>query len=210
MNTTQRKARSLTADLITFGSLVGGANGALVYTFSQAGDDVVMTSSGSVSATSASWTDDSIDFLSNAGMSNNSIDNRVTGAVYEAFSGTTSFAGSLSTTVATADFATGGAFTSAWAGGTFIMAMSGGVEDNSAPSGTFVFTPNVTMTWENSSYADIGIDHHPTNTLINLAQFDVAGSDGQVQFLVNAVPEPSSALLLGLSSLGLAFRRSGR
>lgn len=85
------------------------------------------------------------------------------------------------------------------------------VDDNQRDSDTF--SSDMSMTWYGKSLADMGLDQHASDTEIGIWKASAdAGDAGTINILVvapevAAVPEPSSAALLGLGSLGLLLRR---
>jgi len=197
--TTRKGIASLAA--LTIGSLIGTAKAQVILDFNQIGNDVVLTSSGTVDVSTASFTGEAFTsgiFLRFGGYtgSNETLE-RYTGVDL------LTTAGGLSSIAATTPTShTGDAFHVFDGSLGFVDRV-----DGAAPTDTFV-SPVFTATFSGQTYASLGLSHHAQDVAI-----DLWGADGdpnideKIQFRINSIPEPSSTLLLGLAGMAMISRR---
>jgi len=193
------------------------AHSALLLTFTESGGDVVLTYSGSVDMTNATWVTDT-------GLNQGGILNRTD-------TGKVEYNGLLSTGVKGGEFFTGvdllagdltnGAFIGTPDAGNSgeVFRINGaafqiGLDGFTAISNDNVmdfptnYGPTGFVTFSGQSFASMGLDAHTPNTVIDLwAAQETPGSNDLVQFTV--VPEPGSLALLGLGGLLITRRRRG-
>lgn len=185
---------TLATTLITFGSLAGGANGAITVTYEQVGGDVVLNYSGTFD----------IDGFSPGGFTVSSISSSGSDDRFRNFQG--EFSRILSAgTIAQVAGGSNGFFTndfvtipaSATSGDTFAIEIENGFVY--APSG-YTAGQNISgsATFSGQTIAGLGLVD---------SSFDI-GAGGTVSFSsASAIPEPSSAFLLGVGALGFVSRR---
>ena len=193
---TQRKVATLAATLITFGSLAGGANGAITLNITDNGTDLIMTASGSFDLTNAPAK------ASTSGLGANALVAPPLDAYgWETGAGTSThydvtFSGSLAGTANAfpADFTT--VTVPFWVD--FDQALL--VFQNGVVNGSV----NESATFNGITLSDLGMIGGESVT----ASWGLASIDEQITINVgSAIPEPSSALLLGLGALSFAARR---
>lgn len=193
------------------------AHSALVLTFTESGGDVVLTYSGSVDLTNATFATDT--GYNRAGAGNEVL---ATGVDYnpqglsgvvgaDFYSGVDLLAGNLTnaTFSGTPDAGNSGqVFTIN--NTVFTIAPDGGltpIANNDLPD-VGVYAPSGFITFSGQSFATMGLDAHTPDTLIGLwAAQESATNSELVQFTVSTIPEPSTALLGGLGVLLLLRRR---
>ena len=191
--TTTTTARSLTAAILTIGSLVGGANAALVISFQQVGDDVVASSAGSLEAPSS---------FSQRGTSSSVEPSVYSGGAY---------IGEEASPIDIWNGANSGSFSASFARPTspldsgffvgFGLIVNGVTVDSDYEFGDPLISSS---TWEGFTLEDLSLGAEDNLTVVyNTA----SGTDS---FTVQVVPEPSSALFGGLGCLSLLLRRSRR
>lgn len=181
---------------------------ALAIEFREIDSDVVMTTTGSLDLLASDWASDATHFSEDLGsLGGTGIFATDVNADYEIYEGTDLLNVDFSTNSSIeADSRTGGPFVIL--GDRFLLFTD--ADNNNASTGAVTVTPDVTITWENQTFESLGLDHHATNTAIDLwrAGPGIPSNDQLVQFtIVSPVPEPSSALLLALGGLGLLTRR---
>ncbi|MGJ8672100.1 PEP-CTERM sorting domain-containing protein [Rubritalea sp.] len=181
---TTKKVATLAATLITIGSLVGGANAAMTMTINEVGNDLVFSYSGTLD----SWTSDS--------PSSGTFVQSTPSNFY-------SLTGDHDDYITSGIVLDSGNWTS--------TSLSGGVKsgDNFGFDGSYwyasgpLYTAGTQITgsatYTNTSYATAGF------TIGDSGSF--SGGGNTVSFQVAAVPEPSSALLVGLGALSFVVRR---
>jgi len=185
---------------LTIGSLIGTAKAQVILDFNQIGNDVVLTSSGTVDVGTASFTGETFtsgSFVRFGGYtgSNETLE-RYTGVDLLTTSGLSSIAATPPTSQ------TGDSFHIFEGSLGFVDRV-----DGVAPTNTFI-SPVFTATFSGHTYASLGLSHHAQDVAI-----DLWGADGdpnideKIQFRINSIPEPSSALLLGLAGMVMISRR---
>lgn len=202
---------TLIAALITFGSLAGGANAGVTFTFEEVGGNVVMTSSGSidtlglVSASPKGWGDVGI---YNAGditlMGGTTVGTSELDLTF-AFNSGTDFSAWMPGTSWNSSFydfiATAGSkqFATYSGGGPFLPGLSLVANDLVGS----VWTPDQTWTANGTTFASIGLN--PGTYTVSDA---VSGES--ITYQIGPVPEPTSALLVGLGGMLLMSRSRRR
>jgi hypothetical protein len=194
------KVATLAATLITFGSLAGGANAAVI--FSQNGNDITL------GITNESYT---MTGTANSGW--------MSVAIFDVFSTLGESLNSQSTAFTATVSINGGAPTgvAAWGGWQYRTGAQTILDSNDAGlmldvgslswniGDTFLINGSVTM--DSTLNSDIILpDLYPTNNISGLVTSAGLQSDTHAVSPAS-IPEPSSALLLGLGSLGLTVRR---
>lgn len=187
----------------------GSANAALVLTFTESGGDVVLTYTGSVDLTNATFNGDAGYNLGSQGneVQANGVEwnpNGSSGVVGgDFYQGVDLLAGNLTnaTFAGTAD-----------AGNTGLVFNISGSSFNIGPVNNDdqpdfgVFAPSGFITFAGQTFASMGLNVHAQNTLIDLWGANGSATNSEkVQFTV--VPEPGSLALLGLGGLLIARRR---
>ena len=174
---------ALAATLFTFGSLVGGANAAVLITFEEIGGNVIATTSGSVVVPASFNYNFPGTYLVGA---NNQLSylsgdiDRYSGGTFDAF--------------------TLSLIPSSGSGTTFGIEFQFIYFDSSAAVGSS-YTPTTTWTWIGKTLSSIGL-----GSLTSSPTTVYTASNGET-VSVASVPEPSSTILLGLGAFGLATRR---
>lgn len=198
MKHTLKSVRALAATLIAFGSFAGEANGALLLTFEQTGADVAVTGSGSLdlSGLTLSSSNEGYGFedLYVQGSSGWLWLSGSTTATYDVYSG----AGTLNVS---GGFTNPGFFNidfsddiGIW--GTLNTATDVYVSNGYTSTSAIDFSTIISDT----TLSEIGMNVGDSQT--------VSWTDGAADSITfTAIPEPSSALLIGLAALGVAFRR---
>lgn len=177
------------------------AQAAITLTFSQVGANVIATTSGTATLPGANVL--SNDFAGSAGTEafNNSLNARADGDVYDIyFSGT-----SLTSFLTTAPDA-GSIENNGWGYADRMLL----VGDQTLSPGS-LWTPQQTFTWTNQNLTTIfsGTTPTATRTVYTFSNWGPTGlpSENRIDFVFGAVPEPSSLLLISLSSSLLLIRR---
>ena len=189
----------LFAGLMGLLALSNSAEAVVLVTFSQSGNDVVATLSGSLLLPQDSDRnlDDSLGALDASGTTNSLYYLFSSPATYDEYTNGQSFASGLSQTPNSFSGSVGFGYAFE-----YIL-----VEGSSSPGGTL--SPTGTWTWNNTTLAAIGLGSlMSTPVIVHRMAFS---SDDTIQF-VSTVPEPSSSVLLGLGATALLFqrRRQGR
>lgn len=218
------KIRTLSATINVIALLAGGANAALVLEFNQVGSNIELSYSGSVDLQirNDNFGGDGVKFSASdsiiLGFGGVDIRSFSPMVVAESYGGVDLYRGVFArpavglTTVA---LSSGSGWLGVVNGSVQISSLDGLlIADNNMPDMTSVSSEsgglleNVRYTIS-GTYESHSLDQHPQDTLIDLWRvIGTTGTDNLIQFRVNSVPEPSTALLLGLGSLGLTFRRS--
>ena len=179
MKRTLKSMRTLAATLIIFGSIAVGANAAVVITFQETGGNVVATTTGSIivpSPVELNFTGTFLGVFTDGLLSTSGNTNR--------FGGGTNIGTGITVDPTSATGVTFGI------SGQFVYF------DPSIALGSST-SPDTTWTWLGTDLASIGLGSlSSTPTLVHTT------SNGETISLA-AIPEPSSALLLGLGALGL-------
>lgn len=195
LNFTMKASCSLyVAGFMGFLALSNAAQAVVLVTFSQSGNDVIATLSGSLLLPQDSDRnlDDSLGALDASGTINSLYYLFSSPATYDEYTNGQSFASGLSQTPNSFSGSVGFGYALE-----YVL-----VEGSSSPGDTI--TPTGTWTWNNTTLAAIGLGSLTTTPVIvhRLAP----SSDDTIQF-VSTVPEPSSSVLLGLGATALVFRR---
>lgn len=176
MKHTLKSVRALAATLITFASLAGGANAALLITFEEVGGDVIATTSGSLVVPASPDVNFSGNFLVGG---DNSL-SYLTGNFNLYYGGT--FGGmSISLTP------------SSGSGSTFGIEASAIYLDSTAAVGSS-YTPATTWTWSGQTLSSIGL-----SSLTSSPTTVYTAKNGSTVSIAS-IPEPSSTLLLGFGA----------
>jgi hypothetical protein len=202
---------TLIAALITFGSLAGGANAGVTFTFEEVGGNVVMTSSGSidtlglVSAPLMGW--GSVGIYNSGAMT---VMGATTGETSEldlafAFNSGTDFSAWMPGPALNSSFyiftvTAGSKQFATYSGGAPHLPGLGIVSNDLVGS---VWTPDQTWTANGTTFASIGLN--PGTYTVSDA---VSGES--ITYQIGPVPEPTSALLVGLGGMLLMSRSRRR
>lgn len=197
---------------------VGGADAAVILTFTEESGNVVMRTAGTLDLSSAVFLDDHTrsgaddSFIYEGGVGSELRTPPV--AVYaDRFTGVDLLPSAFSTNTVTTYYPSSGSAGFVVAGTVFWAFSSGdSAIANDDLANVTSYTPDRVVTWESQSFTSLGLGSHSKDVLIDMwATRNGATNDEKVQFLVtSSVPEPSSTVLLGLGALGLlaARRRS--
>ena len=209
------KVATLAATLITFGSLAGGANAALSFTFQEVGDDVVLTSSGSFDITGLPDATASFDSWGWVGIQASGGLGGVIGAqdgnIHSGFSSTNA--------AVTWNVGTDTSVIGNWYSGGFVNASGGSVGSrgfttyvswgtlsgftyNSGDLVGSTWIPDLSAAYLNTDLSGLGITPGSYSVVDS-----ITGESITINAANAAIPEPSSVLLLGLGTLGLSVRR---
>lgn len=195
---TTKKVATLAATLITFGSLAGEANGAVLITISESGNDVVATGSGTLNTTSLSPFSQNSSVMNIINSSNPTITIGDTAGFNTAASDDTF------------DISVSGSF----GGSGFGIASSstGDVIGVGAFGGRgFLYVPNGYVSGSNLSGSAIWSDEDFDSLTLTPGDYTWSWGSGanedSLTVRISSVPEPSSITLLGLGALGFVSRR---
>lgn len=189
---------ALAALLITFGSIAGEANAAIVLSITELGDDLVITSSGSIDTSGFVFqnTNNTVDFFRPATQQLISRENPIPSSMFvsSAFSVSVPIFGSSSGTLGDGLFSNTTGAMSGLGFGPSSLYLPIGYLSGSSLSGTAIFV--------NQSFATMGLTSGLSfvGTLNNTAAETVTVTIGQV-------PETSQALLFGFGALGVMAHR---
>ena len=177
------------------------AQAAITLTFSQVGPNVIAIASGSAVLPGAGVLSNDFPGLGGSEAFNNSLNARADGDIYDIyFSGTAT----VSLLIVAPD---AGSIETNGFGYADSMLLVG---DHTLVPGSF-WTPQQTFTWTNQSLTDIfgGVAPTETKTVYRFANWEATGlpSENRIDFAFAAIPEPSSVLLIALSSSLFLIRR---
>lgn len=175
---------------------VNSTDAGVTLTFEQSGVNVTATWSGTFDLTNTEVAFTNPPDQAVAMLSQESAIGNGGGAFSVAFMGTAIYLASISEIMAD----------STYVGDTFGFTGSALMFD-SAASG--VFAPTGTMTFLNTTLEEMGVDSF-NNTLAFQGSGNINGSQEIRYTTVGVIPEPSSALLLGVGALAVAFNRRRR
>ncbi|MGJ8658048.1 MAG: PEP-CTERM sorting domain-containing protein [Akkermansiaceae bacterium] len=191
------------ATLITFRSLAGGANAAILITVQEVGSDVVVSYSGSLDlsstlvkdddrsgSASALWSDGSGGYLHSYNRAENTDDYNLNSVSYTAPTAAPQIFG-------------GGIYGGVVAGDSLQIDFSPTSGQIWVPDGYISNTQlSGSNTFQDTSFADLS----PVLGTYEWSWSNGGNSDG-LTLIVGSVPEPSSVFLLGIGVLGVASRR---